>query len=58
MDYPHLCLSDLLDQDTTANEYYQTLDPQLQRALQASEIATFAELQAAVARLREVSNNG
>ncbi|WP_283672933.1 hypothetical protein [Butyricicoccus sp. Marseille-Q5471] len=45
MNEVHLCLSDLLDQDLTAFEYFQTLAPSVQTELQNSEIATFEELQ-------------
>ena len=41
----HLCLTDLLDQDLTAFEYFQTLPPDVQQALYQMEIKTFAELQ-------------
>lgn len=45
MNQVHLCLSDLLDQDLTAFEYFQMLAPSVQTELQNSEIATFEELQ-------------
>lgn len=41
----HLCLTDLLDQDLTAFEYFQTLPPDVQQTLYQMEITTFAELQ-------------
>ncbi len=53
MERIHLCLSDLLDQDLTANEYFQTLPPELQSALYDCEVTTFSELQDCVQRLRE-----
>lgn len=49
MSEPYLCLSDLLDQEPTAFEYFQTLPPEARRALQQSDAATFEELQAAAA---------
>lgn len=57
MDHPfpaYLCLTDLLDQDLSAYEYFQTLGPDVQRALRnySGEIVTFAELQSLAARLR------
>ncbi|WP_455581506.1 hypothetical protein [Dysosmobacter sp.] len=50
----YLCLTDLLDQDLSAYEFFQTLSPAEQSALRRydSGIATFAELQAHAARLR------
>ena len=41
----HLCLSDLLDQDVSSNEFYNTLSPEVQRKLQEKDIRTFEELQ-------------
>lgn len=41
----HLCLTDLLDQDLTANEYYQTLPNFIRQQLQDVEISSFEELQ-------------
>lgn len=41
----HLCLSDLLDQDVSSNEFYNTLSPEVQRHLQDKDIRTFEELQ-------------
>lgn len=52
MNYVHLCLSDLLDQDLTAFEYFQTLPSSIQKELQNSEIATFDELQASANKLK------
>ena len=51
----YLCLTDLLDQDLSAYEYFQTLSPAAQRALRedSGEIVTFAELQAQARRLRD-----
>lgn len=43
----YLCLTELLDQDLSANEYFQTLPPELQTELRrADEIRSFEELQA------------
>lgn len=51
MNHVHLCLSDLLDQDLTAFEYFQTLPSAVQKELSNSEIATFDELQACANRI-------
>jgi len=48
MDHVHLCLTDLLDQDLAAYEYFQGLSPDVRRALAEREISTFDELQTAV----------
>ena len=50
----YLCLTDLLDQDLSAYEFFQTLSPEEQSSLRRydSEIATFSELQSQAARLR------
>ena len=52
--YHYLCLTDLLDQDLSAYEFFQTLSPEEQSSLRRydSEIATFSELQSQAARLR------
>ena len=41
----HLCLSDLLDQDTSSNEFFHTLSPDTQKMLMNKDIRTFEELQ-------------
>ena len=42
----YLCLTDLLDQDLSAYEYFQTLPPELQTKLRREDqISSFAELQ-------------
>ena len=50
----YLCLTDLLDQDLSAYEFFQTLSPEEQSSLRRydSEIATFSELQSQAVRLR------
>lgn len=53
MSEPYLCLSDLLDQDPTAFEYFQTLPPEARRALQQSDAATFEELQTAARQWKQ-----
>jgi hypothetical protein len=53
MDHVHLCLTDLLDQDLTAYEYFQGLSPEVRRALQEKEISTFDELQSAANDLKK-----
>lgn len=47
MNHVHLCLTDLLDQDLTAYEYFQGLAPDVKKALSEKEIFTFDELQSA-----------
>jgi hypothetical protein len=47
----YLCLTELLDQDLSAYEFFQTLAPTLQDQLrQDDSIRSFAELQARAAR--------
>ena len=47
----YLCLTELLDQDLSAYEFFQTLAPTLQDQLrQDDSIRSFAELQARVAQ--------
>lgn len=50
----YLCLTDLLDQDLSAYEYFQTLSPELQTTLRREDgcIGTLDELQARVGRLQ------
>lgn len=46
----YLCLTDLLDQDLSAYEYFQTLSPELQTKLKREgDISSFEELQSRVA---------
>ena len=50
----YLCLSDLLDQDLTAYEYFQTLSPQMQQRLRREDggsVTNFDGLQARVRAL-------
>ena len=51
----YLCLSELLDQDLSAYEYFQTLPPEIQSALGREEdsLTSFQQLQSAAARLRD-----
>ncbi len=51
----YLCLTDLLDQDLSSYEYFQTLAPELQTALRREDasVGTLDELQARAERLRE-----
>ena len=51
----YLCLTDLLDQDLSAYEYFQTLSPSMQSQLRQedSAIGSLGELQAQVGRLRD-----
>ena len=46
MNETYLCLSELLDQDLTSFEYYQTLPQPVRQALEQEEVHTFEELQA------------
>ena len=51
----YLCLSDLLDQNLSAYEYFQTLSPKVQSRLQQDDgVATFDELQSRAAHYREM----
>ena len=46
----YLCLTELLDQDLSAYEYFQTLPPELQTKLRREdEIRSFEELQSRAA---------
>ena len=51
----YLCLTDLLDQDLSSYEYFQTLAPEVQTALRREDasVGTLDELQAPAGRLRE-----
>ena len=52
--YHYLCLTDLLDQDLSAYEFFQTLSAAEQSGLRryGSEITSFSELQSRASRLR------
>ena len=55
----YLCLTDLLDQDLSAYEYFQTLPPEVQTALKREgSVSTFEELQSQAAHLREYGLSG
>ena len=46
----YLCLTDLLDQDLSAYEYFQTLSPELQDKLRREdEVRSYADLQSRAA---------
>jgi len=50
----YLCLTDLLDQNLSAYEYFQTLPLDVRAALEREDsITTFDELQARAANLRD-----
>lgn len=51
----YLCLTDLLDQDLSSYEYFQTLAPEIQTALRREDgsVDTLEELQARAEHLRE-----
>ena len=50
----YLCLSDMLDQDLSAYEYFQGLPPEVRQALKREDnITTFDELQVRAANLRD-----
>ncbi|WP_295740588.1 hypothetical protein [uncultured Oscillibacter sp.] len=50
----YLCLTDLLDQDLSSYEYFQTLAPEVQTALRREDgsVGTLDELQARAEHLR------
>ena len=50
----YLCLTDLLDQNPSAYEYFQTLPPSMQDRLRREDdgVTSFERLQARVAYLR------
>lgn len=50
----YLCLTDLLDQDLSAYEYFQTLPPAAQTALRREDsVTSFEELQSRAEHLSE-----
>ena len=52
----YLCLTDLLDQDLSAYEYFQTLPPDVREALKREDgVTNFDELQA---HARHLSQDG
>lgn len=48
----HLCLSELIDQDLSAYEYYHSLSGKTQARLRQREIRTLDELRENAARIR------
>ncbi len=50
----YLCLTDLLDQDLSSYEYFQTLAPEIQTALRREDggVGSLDELQARAEHLR------
>ena len=52
-------MTDLLDRDLSAYEYFQTLPPELQTDLRRRDsVSSFSELQAQVRRLRAARKEG
>lgn len=51
----YLCLSDLLDQDLSAYEFYQTLSPEERRQLEREEdgVTSFTNLLSRLERIRD-----
>lgn len=51
----YLCLSDLLDQDLSAYEFYQTLSPEERRQLEREEdgVTSFSNLLSRLERIRD-----
>lgn len=47
-----LGLSDLLDQDLTSYEYYQTLPEDIRRRIKERDVASFQDMQEAVAEFK------
>ena len=60
MDGSYLCLTDLLDQDLSSYEYFQTLSPAEQTALRREDgsIGSLDELQGRVAHMRAAGPAG
>ena len=55
----YLCLTDLLDQDLSAYEYFQTLPTDVRAELEREDsITTFEELQARAAHLQQAGPIG
>ena len=54
----YLCLTDLLDQNLSAYEFFQTLSPGIQDTLRRTDsgVSSFEELQARANYLRSVEN--
>lgn len=54
-DKEYLCLSELLDQDLSAYEFYQTLSPEEQRHLAQEEdsVTSFSNLLSRLTRIRD-----
>lgn len=52
-EYVHMCLSDLLDQDLSSQEYFNTLSNAVrQKLLQNGDARTFSELQEQAAKIK------
>ena len=47
----HLCLSDLLDQDLSSYEYFQTLPPDIKRKVMECDFRSLEEMQEYVSTL-------
>lgn len=52
MENVHLCLTDLIDQDLSAYEYYHSLSSKVQSVLGQREIRTLDELQEQAERIQ------
>lgn len=48
-EYMHLCLTDLLDQDLSSYEYFNSLSNEMKSQLMSSDVRSFEEMQNYVA---------
>lgn len=54
----HLCLSDLLDQDLSSDEYFSTLPEGVKKKLEnRDDICTFSQLQQEAEKIKESQEN-
>ncbi len=54
----HLCLSDLLDQDLSSDEYFSSLPEAVKKQLEnRDDICTFSQLQQEAEKLKELQNS-
>ena len=47
----HLCLSDLIDQELTSYEYFNSLPPSAQRRLEQMDVRSFEQLQRCASKM-------
>lgn len=55
---PKLGLSDLLDQDLSSDEYFQTLDGDIQQEIRRQDVVSFEEMKEIAEKMKRRAKGG